>query len=304
MRKKNLIKLIAIFFAIAAINFTSCTKKNDANSDSSSLQQLAQDQANVQSATEDGLNDAYSVITPGSTKSRWCPEHATVDTTISGDTTIYTITYNGTNRWSSRTRTGKIIIRRLTDIPWTQAGTTIWVSFVNLKVTKCSSNKSITLNGTKNYKNFTGGKVGDGSQVIHEATGALTLTFDDNTTRIWNISRRRTFSGTSTSLVLNTEGFGSSNGYTNLETWGTNRKGEIFYTKINQSIVRKISACGLDPAAGVVEHSIPTDNKSATITYGYDQNNQPIPVTSTDCPVKFKVDWVKNDHSGTIYYYY
>jgi len=304
MKKMKLIRQGVILLSMFVINFTSCTKvKNEANSDTTSLQQLAKDQADVQSASEDGLNDANNVVTPGTTKSRWVPNNATVDTTISGDTTIYTITYNGNNRWNTRSRTGTIIVKRLTAIPWSQQGTTIWITFVNYKVNKGSTNKAVTLNGSKAEKNVSGGVIGDGTQVIHEVSGALQLTFDDNTTRTWNISRRRTFTGTLSQLVLTIDGFGSSAGYNNLETWGTNRKGELFYTQINQSVIRKISTCGLDPTSGIVKHSIPSDNKSATITYGYDSNDQPVSSTSTDCPVKYKLDWVKNGHSGTVYNY-
>jgi len=302
MKKMNLIRQGAILLAIMGINLTNCTKvKNEANNDTASLQQLAKDQADVQSASEDGLNDANNVAAPGNTKSHWVPDNATVDVATSGDTTIYIITYNGNNCWNTRSRTGKIIVKKLTSIPWSQAGTTIWVTYLNYKVTKGSTNKSVTLNGTKTYKNVSGGIVGDGTNVIHEAIGSMQLTFDDNTTRIWNISRRRTFTGNLSQLVLSTDGFGSSAGYSNLETWGTNRKGELFYTQINQTVIRKISSCGLDPVSGIVEHSIPSDNKSATITYGYDINNQPVPEASSNCPDKYKLDWIKNGHNGTIY---
>jgi len=62
MKKMKLIRQGVILLSMFVINFTSCTKvKNEANSDTTSLQQLAKDQADVQSASEDGLNDANKI---------------------------------------------------------------------------------------------------------------------------------------------------------------------------------------------------------------------------------------------------
>jgi hypothetical protein len=44
---------------------------------------------------------------------------------------------------------------------------------------------------------------------------------------------------------------------------------------------------------------IPSDDKGATITFGYNNNDEP--VTGNDCPTKYKVDWYKGNRSGTIY---
>jgi hypothetical protein len=44
---------------------------------------------------------------------------------------------------------------------------------------------------------------------------------------------------------------------------------------------------------------IPSDDKQATITFGYDNNNQLI--LNGDCPTKYRVDWQKGSNSGTVY---
>lgn len=44
---------------------------------------------------------------------------------------------------------------------------------------------------------------------------------------------------------------------------------------------------------------IPSDNKKATITYGYNNHNEP--VVGDECPTKYRLDWEKGTHSGTIY---
>jgi hypothetical protein len=311
MKKLYYLRYAAILFAIISLSFSSCTKKNinEGTSDTSSLQQLSKDQSEVQSASDDGLNDASNVLSPGTAKSRWVPAHATLDSTsVVGDTITYILSYNGYNVWGNRFRTGKIQIKKNISTLWSQQGAKVWITFVNFKVAK--NGKSITLNGTKLFENVSGGlliNLGNGiSQIIQQVTGTLQLTFDDTTQRTWNIARRRTFNGSWNQLLMNTDGFGTSTGLagvSNLEAWGTNRKGELFFTQITQSIVHKLSptgswGCGFEPTAGKIVHQIPSDNKSATITFGYDDNN--LPVTTT-CPTKYKLDWVKNGNSGTLY---
>ena len=85
--------------------------------------------------------------------------------------------------------------------------------------------------------------------------------------------------------------------FDNLEAWGINRKSESFYTQILEPVTRN-QVCNWDPSAGIKKHSIPSGSKSATLTFGYDENDQPI---GNECPSKYKLDWQKNNHSGTVY---
>ena len=161
----------------------------------------------------------------------------------------------------------------------------------------------MTLNGVRVYENVSGGllsQLGSGvSSVVHKVTGAVSATFDDNSTRTWNIARQRTFTGTTGNYVMTVDGFGSADGYGNLVAWGTNRHGEAFYTQIIQSVVHK-QACGWDPCSGVKSHQIPSDGKMATVTFGFDDNNQP--VTGSNCPTRCRIDWEKNGQTGTIFF--
>jgi hypothetical protein len=58
-------------------------------------------------------------------------------------------------------------------------------------------------------------------------------------------------------------------------------------------------ACNFDPVSGIIHYAIPAYDKSATITFGYDSNNQLI--TNGDCPTKYRLDWQYNGNSGTFY---
>ncbi|MCX6303430.1 MAG: hypothetical protein NT040_00540 [Bacteroidetes bacterium] len=308
MKSKNLFRLAFLALAIAGLSLAGCKKdKNpDLSADSSSLQQLSGDEISMESALDESMNDVNNFLSGEGLKSTsFIPCNATVDSTATiNDSITYYITYNGLNCSQTRFRTGKVEVQMQVGTQWIQQGATVIIRHINFTITKVSNQKTITLNGVKVHKNVSGGlipQLGTGgiTQVVHRTWGHVNVTFSDTTTRIWNIARQKTYSGhPPDSLVLTTDGFGISEGLGSLVVWGINRKGENFYTQIIQPVVHR-QVCDWDPCAGVKKHSIPADSKSATLTFGYDGNNQLI--TGDECPVKYKVDWQKNNHSGTVY---
>lgn len=307
MKTVKFLSLI-VAFALISLLVTSCDKdKLDKDFDSSSMQQLAQDEVSVESYSNEALDDANEVLSKGgglkSTSSLPC--NMLLDSLLTADTMTYTLTFNGLNCNNTKYKTGQIKIKRVITSPWSAAGTNVSLQFINFKVAKASNlQKWVMLNGTKIWTNLSGGLIknlgiGTTTSVTHTVTGSIQASFSDTTTRIWNIARKKTFTGTyPLALVLSIEGIGSSNGYNNLATWGINRQNENFYTQINQAIVLK-QTCGWDPISGIKVHQIPADNKTATATFGFDSNNQPI--TNGNCPDRYKVDWVKGNNSGTTY---
>jgi len=305
MKTKNGIKLFAILIAVIGISIAGCKKDksdNTDNTDTKSMQQLSKDEVAVESATGDVLNDANTILSGGLGKSMPC--NVTIDSVSHStiDTIAYYLTFNGLNCSGTHMRTGNAIIKKAVGTHWINPGATVSITYVNLQVTKVSSGKSLTFNGTKTWENVSGGLVvqlgGSVTSITHRITGAIQATFDDGTTRTWNIARQRVFTGTLGQLVITESGFGSADGYNNLVVWGTNRNGEAFYTQLTSPVAFK-QACGWDPVSGIKIHQIPSDNKSATITFGYNDSNQP--VTGSDCPTRYKLDWVKGSHSGTLY---
>jgi hypothetical protein len=307
MKTKKFFRIAVLAMLTTSLSFVSCKKdKEVADPDTSSLQQLSKDQEFEENITNDVLNDADNVLSNSSSKAMMLlPCNVTVDSsTIVGDTITYSITYHGLNCNGRLYRTGNATVKRKVNVPWRQAGTTVTVQFINLITTKVNTGKSFTLNGTKTYENVSGGLLvdlvnGTTSSIVHRVSGPMQITFDDNTTRTWNVARQRTFTLSQGHLLLTIDGFGTAGSYTNLVTWGTNRHGEAFYTKITQSVVRS-EACTWYPISGSITHEIPSDSKSVTLTFGYNDNNQHI--TNGDCPTRYKVDWTKNGHSGTLYF--
>jgi hypothetical protein len=304
MKTKNVIKLAAILIAVIGISTAGCKKDKKESTDvnTSSLQQLTKDENTIQSASDDMLNDAANVLSGGG-KSIESLCGVTFDSsTVVNDTVTFHLTFNGLNCAGTKLRIGKVLIKKHVNTHWGQAGATVTVIMDSLKITKVSSGKWIILNGKKTFENVSGGfivNLNGSNSVVHKITGSMQVTFDDNTTRTWNIARQRTFTGTFPGQLIETiDGFGSADGYSNLVVWGINRDGEQFYTQITQSVEHR-QVCGWDPVSGIKIYQIPSDTKKATVTFGYDDNNQPI--TGTNCPTRYKVDWEKNGNSGTIF---
>lgn len=305
--KTNLFKQVALAaMFIGALTFTGCNKDDDKETvNTSSMEQLSKDDDNVTSSTEDAENELNSLIVSGGNlkSTEGIPCNAVVDSVITVNDSIYMyVTYNGLSCNGKRLRTGKTIIQKAVGSHWIDAGAQVKITFINYKVTKVATGKSLTLNGYKIQTNVSGGHIallGNGFEtIVHKSAGVMQATFDDNSTRTWNIARQKTFTGAADSLVMAVDGYGTSGSYTNLTTWGINRSGEEFYTQVNQSVVFK-TQCGWVPCTGIQVYQIPSVPKSATITYGYDSNNQLI--TNGDCPTKYRLDWQKNNQSGTLY---
>ncbi len=303
------LKKITLFIAIALIGLFSTACKKDAKDnsipDSSSIQQLVKDEVVIESSSEEAINDANDVLSKSNTKDlQAMPCNALIDSVLTADTMTYTITFNGLNCAGTKFKTGKLIVKKNVLTPWSQALTTVSIRFDSLKVTKVSNGIWVIMNGTKTFQNVSGGLVKNlipgSSPVVQKVIGSIQATFNDNTTRTWYVARQLSYSGNYATheLLLSLTGFGNENGYSNLVVWGVNRHNENFYTQITQAIVLRQS-CGWDAISGIKKHQIPSDNKSATITFGFDNLNQPI--TGTACPDRLKIDWVKGTFSGSMF---
>jgi hypothetical protein len=310
MKAKNF--LTFTFFLAAAMIFilTSCAKDKTTTKDTTnteSMQQLTTDANNVENTSDQAMDDANVVLSAGVLKSGEIgggPCNVTVTfSPVVNDSITIDIYYHGHDCQERRDRQGHIILKKKYHEPWGTPGATVLATFNDFKVTRLSNGKSLTFNGTKHFQNVSGHYLWEldsntVTSIEHRVWGSITATFDDGKTRVWNIARQRVFTGHLGQLIMTVTGIGSADGYDNLWAWGTNRNGENFYTQINQAIVHK-QVCDFDPCSGVMMHQIPSASKSATATFGYDSNNNPI--TNGDCPTRYRVDWVSGSHSGTFY---
>jgi hypothetical protein len=206
-----------------------------------------------------------------------CDATIVVDT-LSNPRTI-TITYNGTNCIGNRTRTGVVVLSMAQGVRWRNAGAVLNVNFQNLKITRLSDNKSITINGTQAYTNVSGGlliNLPTLNTITHTITSSnMSVTFDNASQRNWQVARQRVFTYNN-GIVITSTGTHSEGGISGIAEWGTNRFGRTFTTAITQPLIIR-QDCSFRLTSGKVAHTTPVFN--ATATFGLDASGNP-----TACP--------------------
>jgi hypothetical protein len=223
---------------------------------------------------------------------------ATVTYNVESDPMTITINFNGNNCGVKRTRTGVMVLSMAKGTHWKDAGASITVNFQDLKITRKSDKKSITLNGTHVYTNVSGGLLYQtaslGSIVHTVASSDLSIKFDDGTARNWNVARKKEFTYEN-GLVITVTGTHTEGDDTQVAEWGSNRFGNTFITSITAPVVVK-QDCDFRVTAGAIQHK--TDVFTATATFGLDATGN-----STTCPgagnYYYKLGWKNNNNANT-----
>ncbi|MDP4265078.1 MAG: hypothetical protein Q8941_21295 [Bacteroidota bacterium] len=280
--KKQILYLLTVSLIIV---FTAC-KKNSTSNNNNEMATHSDDQSQVTSEIDDVANDAdVTLESSASFTGRYqgvqgviCDASVVMNTT-SNPRTI-TITYDGTNCFGNRTRTGVVIISMAQGVQWKNAGAAVTVTFQNLKITRVSDNKSITINGSQTYTNVSGGLLvslpASGGSITHAITSdGLTITFDNGSQRSWQVAKQRVFTYSS-GLVITTTGTHVDGNNTGIAEWGTNRFGNAFSTSFVEPLVVR-QDCNFRLTSGQVKHITPA--VTATATFGLNASGDP-----TTCP--------------------
>jgi hypothetical protein len=296
-----------IVIALIGLVF-SCKKDNSNanNSNQSIIQTQADDQTMVSNESEMMTNDAntalssqasingesISSLVSGNTVVNSTGSHTKTlgenlvlicDAAIAVDTTsnprTITITYNGTNCWGNRTRTGSVVISIAQGVHWKDQGAAVSIAVQNLKITRVSDGKTIIINGTKTITNVSGGSLTDLANAIsitHNISDNFSVTFSDNEVRSWQTSKQRVFTYNN-GIVFSTTGTHSDGTNNNVAEWGTNRFGTAFESLISvPKVFRQDCDFRLVSGQNVILRS---DSLNSTITYGLDATGSP-----TSCP--------------------
>lgn len=292
--------------ALSVLVFSSCKKESSTADFTSESTMHADDQNRFSAELDAAANDANIVLETSSgfsgrgegTQSLICDASIEVDT-LSNPRTI-TITYNGTNCLGNRTRTGVIVISMAQGVRWKNAGAQLNVTFQNFKITRLIDNKSMTINGTQTYTNVSGGLLINLpvlNSITHTITsGNMSVTFDNNAQRNWQVARQRVFTYNN-GVMITVTGLHSQGGITGIAEWGTNRFGNAFTTAITQPLVFK-QDCSFRAGSGKLEHVTPFFN--ANVTFGLDANGNPTGCPGAN-PYYMKVVWTGpsgNTHSS------
>jgi hypothetical protein len=319
--KTKILYRLAIATIVAGALFTACKKSSataDNGTSSGDLQVQSDDQTRVSNesdAVEDDANAAMGAnasVSGASSQSLAYGQGRTIESVQGVNTAIVcdaaitvdsvdnprtiTLTYNGATGCSlSRTRTGVVVISIPQGVHWRDTGAIITVSFQNLKITSLIDNKSITINGTHTYTNVSGGSLvdlylGKRQSIIHAITSSnMSVTFDNNTQRVWSVARQRTFSYANQNVTIATTGIHTADATTGISEWGLNRFGNAFTTVIapNNPIVIQ-SDCGWRVTSGQVQIIGPV--VTTTVTFGLDVNGNVIQACPTG-DYYFKLVW-------------
>lgn len=282
--KLNL-RSLPVYALALTVAFTSCKKeaKQETEINETEVKTHAEDQSRVSADLDEIANDANVALESNpsfsgrlSQTNSICNATAVPDT-ASGTWKI-TITYNGNNCVGTHHRTGTVVLSTPAGTKWKNAGAAITVTFQNLKIKRLSDNKSITINGTQTLTNVSGGlliNLPNLQSIIHTITSSnMSITFDDNTQRTWNIGRKRTFTY-SNGIVVSITGIGVTGGINNAAEWGSNRFGHSFITSITQPLVFR-QDCSGRLTSGEIKHQ---GFATSTVTFGLNASG-----ASTTCP--------------------
>ncbi len=279
-------KLALLTVVIATVVLTSCRRDRDNLETYKSMFGLhSDDNARVSNELDLVASDASNTISAAPIMSGGkidglgdlCDAIVTYDTL--GDNRQVTINYNGTNCQGNRSRVGTVIITIPLGTLWNQAGSIATVTINNLKITRLSDNKSITLNGIKTITNVSGGLVqnlSSLSSITHTVSSTnMSIAFDDGTQRLWNIARQRVFTYNN-GIVLTITGTHSENGVVGIAEWGITRNGSEFIAQITQPLVIR-QDCDFRLTSG--QKVFTRLEKTVTVSFGLDGDGNP-----TTCP--------------------
>lgn len=281
------IKLQFVLMAALAlsVSFLSCKKADTSANDNTDLVTHSDDQSTVANGTDE-IADAVNVTIDnyvafngivGSTDGiTGLPCNATAVLDSANGLRRITVTFNGPNCANTRIRVGVIVLSMPLTQHWKDAGAAVTVNVQNLKITRISDNKSITVNGTVVATNVSGGRLRDLSSlgtIVHTITSTgMTVTFDNNTQRTWQIAKRRTFTYNN-GVVITTIGTHTEGSVTGISEWGTNRFGNDFITIISQPMVIR-EDCNWRLVSGQVTHNRLLAN--VVVTFGLDAAGNPV----------------------------
>lgn len=298
--KKSFFNFMVAFSALLMLTVVSCKKSNSDNeadyTDEFKVQ--SDDHTNLSSQNDEVIADANTALESDPTlagRPMYTICGATVVTTSNANGRTVTITYNGNNCKGTRKRVGVVELSIAGTNKWKNAGTVLNVKYINLKITRLSDSKSITINGTETYTNTSGGKLLDvalnSATVIHDiASSGLSLTFDDGTQRTWQVSKRRTFTNVGGNVVITTIGTHSDGTNSDIAEWGTNRKGKVFTARIVEPIVMK-QDCDFRIGSGKICYTkfvVPI-----YVTFGLNASGAPTTCPGAGNAYYMKIDWTK-----------
>ncbi len=280
---QNKLRLLSVVTLALFTTFTACKKEAVSSDTSTEITTHAEDQSTVSSDMDAIANDVNVAVESTTNFSgresninSVCNATVAVDS-VSNPRTI-TINYAGTNCFGTHIRSGVVVLSMPAGVRWKDAGATLTVTYKELKITRSSDNKAITLSGTQTFTNVSGGlmvNLANMTSIIHTITSSnMLIKFDDNTVRTWQIAKKRTFTYNN-GVVITTTGTHVEGTRSNIAEWGINRFGHAFTTAITEPLVIR-QDCEFRLTSGQVKHE---GFGTAVVTFGLNASGE-----HTTCP--------------------
>lgn len=304
-------KKVIMLISLASLTLVySCQKNREFKNEDG---QASEDNQAIQAQTDEAVNDANGEVAKVGNMTGKAPYKLdgtllgapvcglTVDTTGASQGTI-TLNYDGVKVCNNRKRSGSIkltIQGYANGTRWNDAGCVLQLDYINYKVTRASDSKSIEFNGTHYITNVSGGNAitlifGLQPTLVHSVTGtSLSVKFSDGSNATWNIHRQVTYTYDAANVIITAkcEGIGSYNGISQLENWGTTRKGDEFTSQVTVPVVWN-TTCGANaPVEGQLLIKVDSKEFELKCTLGVDNSGTPVPITVNNCPYGMKVEW-------------
>jgi hypothetical protein len=294
----------ALGVALAGLVFTGCKKNDDTVTDDGYSEQVNGTDASRFDEASDMIDDDINSIALHNSNFRgvhalWIlrggvPCNAIIDSSMK-DQGLLKVIYRGIDCTGLHSRTGMVTLQlpynseTQTVTPWSEAGSTLTVTFHDFMITRLSDHRTVTFHGIKMITNVSGGMVDDGDNlagVVQRTTGMMKVVFDNNTSRAWNMDRTRSISRNDRVTRVVVSGNATVNNYSNVSVWGINRAEKPFTVSINLPIVLS-SQCDFNGMGGT--KIIHQADRDLMVTYGVDQYGNPV---STGCPYGYRLNWV------------
>ena len=295
--------VIRICFVAMSFSILQACKKDNAKNDTPATTELqtSSDDQTMSSNEDDALSNDISASLESNTSyarvfadpnirsdasmridgnSPVCDATLSYDTT--GDTKKITITYNGSNCWGGRSRSGSVIVSEPKGVHWNDVGATVTITIQNLTITRVADGKSMVINGVKKITNISGGLliyITNHGPIAHDISDSLTIACDKGAVRTWNVSKHRLFVYDS-GIKLTTTGTHSDGTHDDIAEWGTNRFGVSYSCRI--TVPKVISQnCGFRLIKGQ-DTFTRGDNFAAVVTYGLDASGNALTTCATE----------------------
>jgi hypothetical protein len=312
--------LVAMSFSLVV-----ACKKDDAKNDTPSavnLQTSSDDQA-MSSNENDALSNDISVSLESNASyarvfadpdihsdasmrvegdSPVCDAALSFDTT--GDTKKLTITYNGSNCWGGRSRSGSVTISEAKGVHWNDVGAVVTITIKNLTITRVADGKSIVVNGVKKITNTSGGLLvylANHGPITHDIIDTLSIVCDKGTARTWNVSKHRVFVYDN-GIKLTTTGTHSDGSHNDISDWGTDRFGISFSSRITvPKVITQYCTFHLIKGQDTFSRG---DNFMAVVTYGLDASGAPLTTCSDNFYAQLAWTYIPTGKTGSFLFKY